>query len=503
MAILDKIKLSGTTYDIVDSTAIHSLDGYWTSGETSNAITAATEALAQAIAEQHYQTSGDVENAISGKADTTAVTQSINAAVSGKADTTAVTEAISEAVSGKADTTAVTEAISAATDDMATQTWVGEQGYQTATDVQNAISGKADIGDIPSVTGYADAVAYDSSTQYMKFYHGGTGGTEVYSFDASPFLIDGMVESVEITSITSGGSTVEVLEITWNSAAGSQVTDIPLSDIFDPSNYYTKAQIDTTVSGITARLAEDEEVTAAGLNALNSALSGKADTSAVTEAISEATSGKVDTSTYNTYTAATNTALNGKQDELTAGDSISIDSDTINTKYIGWGDFEEYNFLTSGPFYVVVGFDCVGYTNGSAIFEFEVDNERKEVRIDFDSSTESWTCDSREDPQICEDLWQYLDISWDSDKNAFYVEPQVEVTANDNGCARFTYDLIGAGTTTDALNEAFYELSEKQPLLISGENIKTINNESILGYGNIDIQGGNQVEVSGTTLVFL
>lgn len=31
MAILDKIKVSGQTYDLVDSTAIHSLDGYWTS----------------------------------------------------------------------------------------------------------------------------------------------------------------------------------------------------------------------------------------------------------------------------------------------------------------------------------------------------------------------------------------------------------------------------------------------------------------------------------------
>ena len=40
--ILDKIKLSGVTYDIIDSTAIHSLDGYWTSGQTSDAITAAT-----------------------------------------------------------------------------------------------------------------------------------------------------------------------------------------------------------------------------------------------------------------------------------------------------------------------------------------------------------------------------------------------------------------------------------------------------------------------------
>ena len=39
---LDKIKLSGVTYDIIDSTAVHSLYGYWTSGQTNDAITAAT-----------------------------------------------------------------------------------------------------------------------------------------------------------------------------------------------------------------------------------------------------------------------------------------------------------------------------------------------------------------------------------------------------------------------------------------------------------------------------
>ena len=38
-------------------------------------------------------------------------------------------------------------------------------------------------------------------------------------------------------------------------------------------------------------------------------------------------------------------------------------------------------------------------------------------------------------------------------------------------------------------------LGEKQPTLVSGTNIKTINNESLLGEGNIDIQGGSSVNV--------
>ena len=38
-------------------------------------------------------------------------------------------------------------------------------------------------------------------------------------------------------------------------------------------------------------------------------------------------------------------------------------------------------------------------------------------------------------------------------------------------------------------------IDTKQSLLVSGTNIKTINNNSILGSGNIDIQGGGSVDI--------
>ena len=50
--ILNQIKLSGVTYDLQDASAIHSLEGYWTSGQTESAITAATNALPEAVAEE-------------------------------------------------------------------------------------------------------------------------------------------------------------------------------------------------------------------------------------------------------------------------------------------------------------------------------------------------------------------------------------------------------------------------------------------------------------------
>ena len=117
MAQLDKIRLSGTTYDIIDATAIHSLDGYYTTGETNAAITAATNALAESIAEQNYATTGYVQDAIAEASGVTTgqVQSMIDNSISGKADSSAVTEEISAAVSGKVDTSTYI-AYTAATD---------------------------------------------------------------------------------------------------------------------------------------------------------------------------------------------------------------------------------------------------------------------------------------------------------------------------------------------------------------------------------------------------
>jgi len=354
MSNITQIRLSGTTYQIVDESAIHSLDGYWTTGETTAAITAATNALAESIAEQGYQTSGDVQNAISGKADTTAVTEAISEAVSGKADTTAVTQAIDEAVSGKANISDVITDVSGevsqdALDSVIRLSLKTVKNGQTSTGIYAVFNPSAftytyqgkyigintdnipQKSDIPSVSGYADSVAYDTNTKYMKFYHGGTGGTEVFSFDASPFLIDGMVDNVEIKDVTISGESVTCLVISFNTAAGKQDINIPISEIFDASNYYTKDEVDAELSGKT-----NNSAFTAYTAATDTALGNKADTTAMTQAISEATSGKVDNSTYTAYTAATDATLASKANTAKTYNIVEISDETsqYNTVYL-------------------------------------------------------------------------------------------------------------------------------------------------------------------------
>ena len=137
MAILDKIKLSGTTYDIVDSTAIHSMDGYWTSGQTEDAITAATGALAETIAEE---------------------------------------------LSAKTDVSAFT----AHTSDTNIHVTVADK---------TAWNAKLDEADVAGLFGN---VAYDSTNKRINFYHESTGGTVLAYVDATDFVKDGFLESVTL-----------------------------------------------------------------------------------------------------------------------------------------------------------------------------------------------------------------------------------------------------------------------------------------------------------------
>ena len=127
---------------------------------------------------------------------------------------------------------------------------------------------KADISDIPSVNGYADSVQYNSATKKVEFYHGTTAGTKVFEYDASPFLIDGMVQNVEIKDVQSGDPaiTVTCLVVSFNTDAGKQDINIPISQIFDANNYYTTAQTSGATELQTAFNGKTDTATTTALN---------------------------------------------------------------------------------------------------------------------------------------------------------------------------------------------------------------------------------------------
>lgn len=142
-----------------------------------------------------------------------------------------------------------------------------------ATELTTAFAAKANTTDLAN---FFDDAKYEDSgnTKVINFYHGNTIKATI---DASDFIVDGMVDDVRIEN----GNLV----IDFNTASGKEDISIPLTDIFDPSNYYNKTAIDNLVgsgftsSSITDVIIENEEIVS---NALTDLDERKLDASAYT-----------------------------------------------------------------------------------------------------------------------------------------------------------------------------------------------------------------------------
>ena len=91
---------------------------------------------------------------------------------------------------------------------------------------------------------YFNAAEYDSAGRKILLKHGSVVKAQI---DATAFIKDGMVSSVAISS--------GKLVITFNTDAGLEPIEIPLTDIFNPANYYDKTATDTLLSGKADRVA--------------------------------------------------------------------------------------------------------------------------------------------------------------------------------------------------------------------------------------------------------
>ena len=121
-----------------------------------------------------------------------------------------------------------------------TGTLTGVQFNGTSATVSNGVASIS--ASIPDVANYFDEVAYDSGTKRINFKHGETVKKYI---DATDFIKDGMVDDVEIATPESGtNANVSCLIITFNTDAGKEDIEIPLSNIFNPTNYYTKTEAD-------------------------------------------------------------------------------------------------------------------------------------------------------------------------------------------------------------------------------------------------------------------
>ena len=120
----------------------------------------------------------------------------------------------------------------------------------------------ADKAEVAKVADKADSedvinnASYDSANHLILFKN---DETTLFSLDAAAFVKDGMIDTVEIT----GGNLV----ITFNTDAGKQDISIPLTDIFDPANYYNKTATDALLADKTDKVSGATNGNFAGLDA--------------------------------------------------------------------------------------------------------------------------------------------------------------------------------------------------------------------------------------------
>ena len=190
-------------------------------------------------------------------------------------------------------------------------------------------------GDITAATGdYFDGVEYVKNDKKIYFYNGTTQKAYV---DATDFVIDGMIDSVTIEDKTIGGETVKCLVIVWNTDAGKEEVDIPLSEIFNPDNYYTKDETDALLAGKT------DTATTAALNDVVTAHTANTDIH-VTTAQTAAWDAKLDASDIATLTPSEKVLTNGGNVEISITDlstsgEADVDEDNEGNIILEAGEF--------------------------------------------------------------------------------------------------------------------------------------------------------------------
>lgn len=101
-------------------------------------------------------------------------------------------------------------------------------------EVNNAIGSGGGI----DTSNLGSSLFYDSEAKQLELIN--TTGEVISGIDATAFIKDGMLDSVTV----SGGN----LNFVFNTDAGKETISIPLTDFFDASAYYTKSEVDTTLT---------------------------------------------------------------------------------------------------------------------------------------------------------------------------------------------------------------------------------------------------------------
>lgn len=263
------------------------------------------------------------------------------------------------------------------------------------------------------------------------------GGNIVSFIDATGFIKDGMVSNVAISE----GNLV----ITFNTDAGQEPISIALTDIFNSENYYNKTEVD----GKLALKADKSEIPDTSEFITKEEYNPKE--LATAKALTQLNETKAD------KTELPDTTNLATKSEVDAVKAYYIDFGVLSTQGITDADWDGIVAAINAhrPIYAGLGnryytAECL-YQDGSNIIRMTASDELNHF---------------------------------------FYL-----FTKRGTNDYSFTYET--RPYTTQAEKDAW---SAKQDALVSGTNIKTINGESLLGEGNITIEGGGTINIDQSVI---
>ena len=257
-------------------------------------------------------------------------------------------------------------------------------------------------------------------------------------------------------------------------------------------------------------------------NMIDSAVSGKMDTSAMsayTKTEDFATiNGSAITSGGNIvveatpYTAGTNIDITDHIISVTGITLPTKVSELVNDEgYITTADTQ--NFVTSGDVQTQINDSISGKADSSAVTA-QISEVKAQIEAEIPSKVSSLENDlnfvNSADVKTQIESYNYINsgqaqtqidnsISGKVDTNVFTAYTANTKTEIDNAVS-VKADSSRVDEIEEVTASALVELhSTKQDILVSGTNIKTINNQSLLGSGNIEIQGGSGSDYSAGT----
>ncbi len=284
------------------------------------------------------------------------------------------------------------------------------------------------------------SASYNSNTKKIEFFN--TASTKLCDIDASAFIKDGMIDSVSIGNGTGANASKSCLLIDFNTdaeAGGHTDIEIPLEGIFNPANYYTKTETDNTFVTQT-EFNNDARVVSAALNDLNDRVT---DTEDAIDGLALGDTNVIETVKVN------NTALTPD-----ANKTVNI---TVPTKV---SDLNNDSGFTSNTG-TITGITMNGASKGTSgvvdLGTVITDVSGKENTSNKVTSISSSSTNVQYPSAKC---------VYDEIADAAYIGEQ-------------------QGSTTYTSGGAVVDLSN----YVQTSNVKTINNQSILGSGNLTITG--------------